>query len=232
MTAHRPGPLPAPGRLAGACRDSLERSRARRATLAARVAAARARRRRRGGTASVTTALAVLALGAPLAVGSTAQAPTPAQRGGILTVGTVSSQVAAVQRALGVTPASGRFGPITLRAVRAFQRRHGLTVDGIVGPQTLGALGLASTAGAPAAASTASGSSTLARIAQCESGGNPRAVGGPGGIYRGKYQFSRATWRAMGGSGDPAAAPEAEQDRRAAMLLAERGTSPWPACGR
>jgi hypothetical protein len=234
VTAHRSGPLPAPGRLAGACRESLERSRARRATLAARVAAVRARRRRRGGTASLTTLLTVFALGAPFALGATAQAPTPAQRGGILTVGTVSSQVAAVQRALGVTPASGRFGPITLRAVRAFQRRHGLTVDGIVGPQTLGALGLAGSARAPAATRSvsASGSSTLARIAQCESGGNPAAVGGPGGIYRGKYQFTRATWRAMGGSGDPAAASEAEQDRRAAMLLAQRGTAPWPACGR
>jgi len=33
---------------------------------------------------------------------------------------------------------------VTARAVRAFQRRNGLTVDGIVGPQTAGALGLAS----------------------------------------------------------------------------------------
>ena len=35
----------------------------------------------------------------------------------------------------------------------------------------------------------------------------------------------------MGGKGDPAAAPEAEQDRRAAKLLAKAGTSPWPVCG-
>src|SRR3954465_10064223 len=129
--AHGTRPLPAPGRLARTCRDSLERSRARRTAVAARVAAAHARRRRRGGTTGLSTMLAVLALGAPLALGSSsAQAPTPAQRGGLLTVGTVSSQVAAVQRALGVAPASGRFGPITLRAVRAFQSRHGLTVDG------------------------------------------------------------------------------------------------------
>ncbi|MDX6699910.1 MAG: Transglycosylase-like domain, partial [Baekduia sp.] len=32
--------------------------------------------------------------------------------------------------------------------------------------------------------------------------------------------------------GDPAAAPEAEQDRIAAALLAAEGTSPWPVCGR
>jgi hypothetical protein len=50
------------------------------------------------------------------------------------------------------------------------------------------------------------------------------------GRYRGKYQFDRATWRALGGSGDPAAAPEAEQDQRAADLLAREGASPWPSC--
>jgi hypothetical protein len=51
------------------------------------------------------------------------------------------------------------------------------------------------------------------------------------GTYRGKYQFDRETWRAMGGSGDPADASEAEQDRIAAALLAQRGTAPWPSCG-
>jgi hypothetical protein len=69
----------------------------------------------------------------------------------------------------------------------------------------------------------------LAAIAACESGGNPRAVGG-GGLYRGKYQFSRGTWASVGGTGDPAAAPEAEQDRRAAMLLARSGPGHWPNC--
>ena len=62
---------------------------------------------------------------------------------------------------------------------------------------------------------------------QCESGGDPTAIGG-GGLYRGKYQFSVDTWRAVGGTGDPAAAPEADQDRRAAMLLARSGAGQWP----
>jgi hypothetical protein len=70
----------------------------------------------------------------------------------------------------------------------------------------------------------------LDRIAQCESGGNPRAVSSDG-TYRGKYQFDRETWHAMGGHGDPARASEAEQDRRALALYRARGTSPWPACG-
>ena len=70
----------------------------------------------------------------------------------------------------------------------------------------------------------------LQAIAACESGGNPRAIGG-GGAYRGKYQFDRQTWASVGGSGDPAAAPEAEQDKRAAMLYARAGAAPWPVCG-
>ena len=70
----------------------------------------------------------------------------------------------------------------------------------------------------------------LQAIAQCESGGDPRAIGG-GGAYRGKYQFSYSTWAGVGGTGDPAAAPEAEQDRRAAMLYARSGPGQWPVCG-
>jgi soluble lytic murein transglycosylase-like protein len=72
--------------------------------------------------------------------------------------------------------------------------------------------------------------STLDAIASCESGGDPTAVSADG-TYRGKYQFDSSTWAAMGGSGDPAAAPEAEQDMRAAMLYAQAGSSPWPVCG-
>jgi soluble lytic murein transglycosylase-like protein len=81
-----------------------------------------------------------------------------------------------------------------------------------------------------AAAQTSVASPQLQAIAACESGGNPRAIGG-GGAYRGKYQFDYGTWASVGGSGDPAAAPEAEQDRRAQMLLDRSGTSPWPVCG-
>ena len=71
----------------------------------------------------------------------------------------------------------------------------------------------------------------LQTIAACESHDNPRAVGG-GGAFRGKYQFDYGTWASVGGHGDPAAAPESEQDRRAAMLYAREGTTPWPVCGQ
>jgi soluble lytic murein transglycosylase-like protein len=71
----------------------------------------------------------------------------------------------------------------------------------------------------------------LASIAQCESRGNPRAISA-GGTYRGKYQFSYSTWASVGGKGDPAAASETEQDRRAAILYRTGGPGHWPVCGR
>lgn len=72
---------------------------------------------------------------------------------------------------------------------------------------------------------------TLEAIASCESGGDPTAVSSDGS-YRGKYQFSFETWAAVGGSGDPAAAPEAEQDYRAAVLYVQSGPGQWPVCGQ
>jgi hypothetical protein len=200
--------------------ESLRRSRAR------RFAAVRALRRRRGFRAGAGVALAslTLATGGALAAGTSS--------GGAAAVRSAGSSVAAVQRALGI-PADGVFGPQTRRAVKRFQRAHGLTVDGIVGPQTLAALGIrartASTGARSSARASGSAASILARIAQCESGGSPSAIS-PDGQYRGKYQFTRATWHAMGGSGDPARASEATQDRLAMALYRARGTSPWPAC--
>ncbi len=72
--------------------------------------------------------------------------------------------------------------------------------------------------------------STLDAIAACESRGDPTVVDASG-TYRGKYQFDYGTWASVGGSGDPAAAPEAEQDYRAALLYSASGSSPWPVCG-
>lgn len=69
-----------------------------------------------------------------------------------------------------------------------------------------------------------------AALRRCESGGNYANKRNP--TYRGAYQFSRSTWRSVGGTGDPADAPPAEQDMRAAMLLARSGRGQWPVCGR
>jgi peptidoglycan hydrolase-like protein with peptidoglycan-binding domain len=52
----------------------------------------------------------------------------------------VISDVKSVQAALHVS-VDGEFGPETEAAIRRFQAEHGLHVDGIVGPQTWGALG-------------------------------------------------------------------------------------------
>ena len=71
---------------------------------------------------------------------------------------------------------------------------------------------------------------TLDAIGACESGGDPTAVSSDG-AYRGKYQFDYGTWESVGGSGDPAAASEQEQDYRAALLYSQSGSSPWPVCG-
>ena len=193
--------------------ESQRRSRARRFDAARRL------RRLRGRRSLVAVALASLSVAAGGAVAAGGGTGTQA-------VQSAGSSVSALQQALGI-PADGIYGPQTRRAVRAFQARNGLVVDGIAGPQTLGALGLASGGG-----STSSGSSAsvgLERIAECESGGDPTTDTGNG--YYGKYQFSRATWRRMGGSGNPAHASEAEQDQRAAALYAREGSAPWPNCG-
>src|SRR3954452_22801209 len=201
-------------------RRSLRASRARRAEKAAR------RRRRltgRRGLVLAVVGLAFVASGS-LAADTGTSAPSAS-----------SSFVVAIQQRLGVT-ADGIVGPQTRGAIKAFQARNGLTVDGIAGPQTLRALGLSAAsvaAASPQAALTTrppvADTSTMSAIAQCESGGNPGAISADG-RYRGKYQFTRASWQAVGGSGDPAAAPESEQDQRAAALYAKQGARAWPVC--
>ena len=194
--------------------ESQRRSRARRFDAARRL------RRLRGRRSLVAVALASLSVAAGGAVAAGGGTGTQA-------VQSAGSSVSALQQALGI-PADGIYGPQTRRAVRAFQARNGLVVDGIAGPQTLGALGLSS-GGGESTSSGSSASAVLERISECESGGDPTTNTGNG--YYGKYQFSRATWRRMGGSGNPARASEAEQDQRAAALYAREGSAPWPNCG-
>jgi hypothetical protein len=67
-----------------------------------------------------------------------------------------------------------------------------------------------------------------ARVCRCESRGNPRVVS-RNGRYMGLFQFSRATWRSVGG-GDPF--DPATNSERAYRLWQRRGWQPWPVCGR
>jgi uncharacterized protein YabE (DUF348 family) len=83
-------------------------------------------------------------------------------------------------------------------------------------------------AGDPGAPGGSAASLNWAALAQCESGGNPRAVN-PNGYY-GLYQFSLATWHSVGGSGNPIDASPAEQTHRAMILYNKAGAGQWT-CG-
>ncbi len=69
----------------------------------------------------------------------------------------------------------------------------------------------------------------LASTRACESGGDYTMDSGNG--FYGAYQFMQGTWESVGGSGNPAQASPAEQDKRAAILYARSGAGQWPVCG-
>jgi septal ring factor EnvC (AmiA/AmiB activator) len=66
-------------------------------------------------------------------------------------------------------------------------------------------------------------------IVMCESGGNYGAVN-PSSGAGGAYQILPSTWELYGGQGAPQGAPKAEQDRIAAEIWADSGSSAW-VCG-
>ena len=170
-------------------------------------------------------ALATPALAADGSSGGATAGSQPAQ--------TKKATTKQIQKALGIK-ADGVMGPKTRRALKRFQKAHGLKADGVAGPATLEALGLGGTTknGSLDSATPVNPddvASVMAKIADCESGGNPTAVS-PSGQYRGKYQFSQETWESLGGTGDPAEADESVQDMYAAGLYQQRGLAPWPAC--
>ena len=69
----------------------------------------------------------------------------------------------------------GTYGSGTERAVRAFQQKNGLTVDGKAGDQTLAAMGLSAGSGNSGGSGGASGSQVdlLARLISAEARGEP-----------------------------------------------------------
>ncbi len=168
---------------------SLERSQRRREL------AARARKevaRRKGASAAMATAMlagpaapfAAAAQGGSSKRGDDASAPASdagsgqqieVRAGGLpLSFGYEGDMVAALQKGVGVE-SDGIFGPITQNAVKAFQRRAGLPVTGVVDPTTWQAL-----FSGTAAQGTASSSSAPGPVVDLEaSKAVERAVPGP-----------------------------------------------------
>lgn len=67
----------------------------------------------------------------------------------------------------------GVYGPQTTEAVKAFQRKNGLTPDGVAGPATLRALGMSTTGGDTPASSQQNSVDLLARVISAEARGEP-----------------------------------------------------------
>lgn len=67
----------------------------------------------------------------------------------------------------------GIYGSKTEEAVKYFQRKNGLTADGVVGPATLRALGMSTTGGDSPASSQSNSVDLLARVISAEARGEP-----------------------------------------------------------
>ena len=109
------------------------------------------------------------------------------REGGLpLQLGSEGELVAHVQRALGVT-ADGVFGPQTDAAVRAYQARAGLQVDGVVGLATWGSLFESGASAGAASASAAGGYNVPTKVKKrieqrlVQAGAALEAQGDPGG---------------------------------------------------
>ena len=72
------------------------------------------------------------------------------------------------------------------------------------------------------------GDDVWAKLAQCESGGDPKTNTGNG--FYGMYQFTLETWQALGGTGYPHEADAATQTAMAKKLQAQSGWGQWPGC--
>lgn len=64
-------------------------------------------------------------------------------------------------------------------------------------------------------------------VVKCESNFNPRAVNQSNRAHFGLFQFKLATWRSVGGSGNPIDASPQEQFKRAKILQKKAGWGQW-----
>jgi hypothetical protein len=185
-----------------------------------------------GARTSATAALSVQTVAHTTAAARRTTATRPTLR-----YGSRGSAVRDLQRRLRIS-ADGWFGPQTRKAVRTFQHSHHLRVTGVVDAATWRKLPAPPKVkhAAPSKAKRTTYAATGVEhlnwraLADCEASGNPRAYN-PAGYY-GLYQFDVRTWHGVGGRGVPTSASAAEQTYRAQLLYKQRGSSPWPVCGR
>lgn len=131
-----------------------------------------------------------------------------------LKVGALGSDVKSLQQKLidsGIAVsggADGIFGPATYQAVREFQSRHGLVVDGVVGPNTLAALnGAPSTPAKNSAASSSAGGFASygevgARVRALQAaliGAGVTVRGGADGVFGGATSSAVMTFQGQNG---------------------------------
>lgn len=144
-----------------------------------------------------------------------------------------SDEVRCLQHALGIG-ADGFYGPQTTAAVVAYQRSHSLTVDGWVGSQTAGSLGIWTRRQVEAASSTArntsrhttrsTGSSGVNwdNVARCESGSQwgHGLVTNHVGTFSGGLMIMQSAWRQYGGGQFAPSAGQASRGEQ--IIVAER----------
>ncbi len=173
--------------------------------------------------ATVLTALALCATTLFLAPTAAAFGPKTA----VLAYNDEGPRVKKVQRFLDVSPVSGWYGPITRHSVRVWKRNHDRGDNGWVGRKMWRIVQRSMDGGD---GDRRRDKLNWPALAECESGGNPRAIN-PAGPYYGLYQFDLSTWRSVGGHGYPHHATPRHQTYRAKRLFAARGAAPWPVCG-
>ena len=148
-----------------------------------------------------------LALAALIAVGMVPVALVPAAEAATYKKGSSGAVVSQIQTKLKnwgyyAGDVDGIYGSATERAVRAFQRKNGLTADGKAGAQTLEALGLPADSGGNSGGSggaTGAQVDLLARLISAEARGEPyparwpsaRSFSTASGIRRSRIRFRR-----------------------------------------
>lgn len=125
------------------------------------------------------TATPAAAHSAPAAPSASAPAPAPTTSGPTLRQGSRGTAVSDLQRRLGGLSVDGVFGSRTRGAVTSFQSARGLAADGVVGPRTWAALGGGSVAAGPASAPAVAPAATGASVGAAAVAEAARHVGKP-----------------------------------------------------